>query len=810
MRWIRDRFGQGCAVSILAMVVSGVCQSPAEACTVGGAMKAATTDGRPILWQNEDLKSRHVTLRKYTGGSHDVMEVLSNGSNPWNGLNSQGLIHGTNWLPGLGGGDGDLVAVVRHLQRECATISNVRNYLDARPNQDIREGFLFMDKNGEVAEFEVAPSDYWEYHPENPTRQQQSHYQSPKLFVVRTNIAFQDDNHQELDSVIATWPEGSSKFRYQTARDRFTETITNTDKLTLEEVLTTARWGNPGYDSPSISSAGGSWETVWGTITLGVKAGEDPKFSTMFVALGQPDYSIYIPVWTVLSQAELSERVTSWNDSNIGWWAFKLFDDHFDGTDDYDNYIHSVLDDVETNIIAATKAARESWLDAGRTTRFHDEARMLHRWSGWAAHRAITSAYDTAGANGRSCNLPPEITTLAPELDGLTVTFHCDATDPDGDGISEVFWEFGDGTASGATTELTVAHTYSAAGTYLVVCYAKDGRSTPSANLRFEYVTVSVASCGDTHCNGEEDCQSCPSDCGACCGDGTCTPAYTEDCESCPADCPTGAGEVCCSGTLHDGDCCESSDCTSPDTCEDYLCTSPLCGDTTCNGEEDCLSCPDDCGECCGDSVCNAVHGEDCDTCPSDCPTAGDEVCCSGVLHSGDCCDNQDCSAPDTCVGWSCLPPSTCESDADGDHYGVGASCAGPDCDDADPAIHPGASERCNGVDDDCDETIDDDWPELGNACSAGVGQCEASGTMLCTIDGRDAMCDASPGSPEAERCGDEIDNDCDGLVDEDCDGEVIIGGCQAFPCDMTAQAVVAMLLLLGCAGTRKGSRALR
>lgn len=33
----------------------------------------------------------------------------------------------------------------------------------------------------------------------------------------------------------------------------------------------------------------------------------------------------------------------------------------------------------------------------------------------------------------------------------------------------------------------------------------------------------------------------------------------------------------------------------------------------------------------------------------------------------------------------------------------------GDDCDDDNPAVHPGASEVCNGVDDDCNEVIDDD-----------------------------------------------------------------------------------------------------
>src|SRR5690554_2032615 len=59
--------------------------------------------------------------------------------------------------------------------------------------------------------------------------------------------------------------------------------------------------------------------------------------------------------------------------------------------------------------------------------------------------------------------------------------------------------------------------------------------------------------------------------------------------------------------------------------------------------------------------------------------------------------------------------------DADGDGYGSGprlASCElGPsivtvagDCDDRDPARHPGAAEVCNGQDDDCDGEIDEDF----------------------------------------------------------------------------------------------------
>ena len=51
--------------------------------------------------------------------------------------------------------------------------------------------------------------------------------------------------------------------------------------------------------------------------------------------------------------------------------------------------------------------------------------------------------------------------------------------------------------------------------------------------------------------------------------------------------------------------------------------------------------------------------------------------------------------------------------DADGDGY-ISLQCGGDDCDDEDGAVYPGAEERCNGLDEDCDgrvpeEEIDQD-----------------------------------------------------------------------------------------------------
>ncbi len=93
----------------------------------------------------------------------------------------------------------------------------------------------------------------------------------------------------------------------------------------------------------------------------------------------------------------------------------------------------------------------------------------------------------------------------------------------------------------------------------------------------------------------------------------------------------------------------------------------------------------------------------------------------------------------------------------------LGAACLGEDCDDSDPAINPAADDSdCDGVDDDCDTTPDDEYVSTPSSC--GVGECAASGTVSC-VDGSEVD-DCTPGTPSAEIC-DGLDNDCNGASDD-------------------------------------------
>ena len=57
-------------------------------------------------------------------------------------------------------------------------------------------------------------------------------------------------------------------------------------------------------------------------------------------------------------------------------------------------------------------------------------------------------------------------------------------------------------------------------------------------------------------------------------------------------------------------------------------------------------------------------------------------------------------------------------ADADGDGF---ATTEG-DCDDNDSAVYPGATERCDNLDNDCDGTVDDDLVQSWYADADGDG----------------------------------------------------------------------------------------
>jgi hypothetical protein len=147
---------------------------------------------------------------------------------------------------------------------------------------------------------------------------------------------------------------------------------------------------------------------------------------------------------------------------------------------------------------------------------------------------------------------------------------------------------------------------------------------------------------------------------------------------------------------------------------------------------------------------------------------AGDDapgVCSDFCADESDCPQGQDCLLFANSGGDAqriCVALDLCFDD-DGDTFGLGPGCRGPDCDDEDPLINLLADEVCDGVDNNCDDNIDENPVGIGTPCDTGfAGQC-ATGLVECITGGQ--FCTPQP--PTDEVC-DAIDNDCDDIIDED------------------------------------------
>jgi hypothetical protein len=170
--------------------------------------------------------------------------------------------------------------------------------------------------------------------------------------------------------------------------------------------------------------------------------------------------------------------------------------------------------------------------------------------------------------------------------------------------------------------------------------------------------------------------------------------------------------------------------------------------DAGCGGPELCNGRDDDCDPTTVDGADEPTIGTTCDGPDADACTEGTMGCTAGALACSDTTGDQ----PEVCGGTDedcdgsmdeagAIGGAMYYVDADHDGYGdtampmgacmprVGLATMGGDCADADMTRHPGAAERCNAIDDDCDAMIDD-----GNPCSGCTTRTNAGRTyQLCT-----------------------------------------------------------------------------
>ena len=147
----------------------------------------------------------------------------------------------------------------------------------------------------------------------------------------------------------------------------------------------------------------------------------------------------------------------------------------------------------------------------------------------------------------------------------------------------------------------------------------------------------------------------------------------------------------------------------------------------------------------------------------------------------GDCDDGDAASYPGADEVWYDGVDQNCDQLDDYDQDGDGTPLE-TDCDDANPDISPDAAEVCDGIDNDCNDAVDEagELEAYADVDADGFGTGEALG-LFCDLPAGTASnpddCDDTNAavSPVAEELCDGVDNDCDARVDADAlDGTLV------------------------------------
>lgn len=183
------------------------------------------------------------------------------------------------------------------------------------------------------------------------------------------------------------------------------------------------------------------------------------------------------------------------------------------------------------------------------------------------------------------------------------------------------------------------------------------------------------------------------------------------------------------------------------------------------NPDSDADGIPDDADDSDTDGVVDAD-----DNCPT---TANADQADADTDVLGDVCDD-DRDGDGVANDVDAYPDDATRSVADGDGDSYDASV---DCDDANTAVHPGASESCNRIDDDCDGVIDEpdaidarlfyldsDRDFYGTPMKTRRACRRPRGYVPDNTDCHDGLPQVHPGATEVPPNG--KDDDCDGIID--------------------------------------------
>jgi hypothetical protein len=379
------KFVSCCALSALLAIVP---VADVFACTTIILSGKATKDGRPLMWKNSDTENPNHSLIYSDNKGYPLLAIVRNTStndniaSAWMGTNSQGfsIMNTLSYNLTENRDASRNGSLMRKALEICKTVPDFKQFLDTLPRPlKVEANFGVIDAEGNAAYFETSTDGYRMMDVNDPAV-------APNGYLIYTNFSY-----------TGFYDKGEGYIRWQTAQHQVAQRLASKDfspqwifnnlartyyhslldiDFTDEKALHLV--SDYIHDSDLIPRK----STASATVIQGVKKGENPELTTMWVALGYPPCSVAIPAWVKAGKDNPSILLRQAGDSasKISTMAAALKENLYDVQRGHgQEYLRfskvfnpegsgymQQLAPVENHVFATVNPALDKWRKAGR------------------------------------------------------------------------------------------------------------------------------------------------------------------------------------------------------------------------------------------------------------------------------------------------------------------------------------------------------------------------------------------------------------------------------------------------------------
>ena len=271
-----------------------------EECTTAVVSGKATVDNAPILWKNRDTDHLFNKVVFVDEKPYCYTAIVNNdeisGRIVWSGLNEKGfaIMNSAAYnLPLKQGEMKDLEGIIMaDALRKCASVDDFENFVRENLGESFgaQANFGVIDAYGNAALFEVHNHGYRRIDARD----------LPENYIVNTNFSRSGDENKGFGYVRFLQVEKMFKAKKKLSHSYLLISVIRNIDNPLIPVLPIEKWRLLSNKRPYFVYTYDCIDrsfTASAFVVHGVKKGENPIYSTMWVALGEPLTTIAVPLW---------------------------------------------------------------------------------------------------------------------------------------------------------------------------------------------------------------------------------------------------------------------------------------------------------------------------------------------------------------------------------------------------------------------------------------------------------------------------------------------------------------------------------